>query len=104
MTEAVANVNGEIAPTRCAASTRADQRALDARLIELDGTPNKAPARRERDPRRLARRSAAPPPTRRGCRSTATSAATAAHVLPVPMMNIVNGGAHADNRSTSRSS
>ena len=31
------------------------------------------------------------------CRSTAMSAARGAHILPVPMMNIVNGGAHADN-------
>ena len=32
-----------------------------------------------------------------GCRSTATSAAPAARTLPVPMMNVINGGAHADN-------
>ncbi len=38
-----------------------------------------------------------PPPMRAACRSTAMSAARTARVLPVPMMNIINGGAHADN-------
>src|ERR1700722_20799089 len=38
--QAVANVNGEIAETLIG-SDAADQRTLDARLIELDGTPNK---------------------------------------------------------------
>ena len=43
-----------------------------------------------RSPRRTPRR------TRPGCRSTASSAATRA-LLPAPMMNVMNGGAHADN-------
>jgi enolase len=73
-----------------------DQRRIDETMIELDGTPNKsrlganailgvslavAKARRSRS----------------ACRSTAMSAAPNARVLPVPMMNIINGGAHADN-------
>ncbi len=56
------------------------------------------PPRRQRDPRRLARRLPRRGRGARGCRSTGTSAAPAAHVLPVPMMNVINGGAHADNR------
>ena len=39
--QAVANVNGEIADARRAASTLATRQALDRTLIELDGTPNK---------------------------------------------------------------
>ena len=66
-------------------------------MIDLDGTPNKArlganailgvslAVAQGRGRRRPA------------CRCTATSAAPTAHVLPVPMMNILNGGAHADN-------
>ncbi len=42
VTRAVANVNGEIAARRRAASTRPTSRALDGALIELDGTPNKS--------------------------------------------------------------
>ena len=67
-------------------------------MIELDGTPNKA---------RLGANAilgvslaAAKAAARRGraCRSGATSAARPPRVLPVPMMNVVNGGAHADNK------
>ena len=95
VTNAVANVEGEIA-----AAVRgidgADQEALDRRLIELDGTPNKG---------------------RLGANailgvSLATAKAAAAeaglslfrylggtdpHMLPVPMLNVINGGAHAQN-------
>ena len=63
-------------PRRVRGLDAADQRALDERLIELDGTPNKGRLGRERDPRRLAgdgegggrggRRLALPPPRRRG--------------------------------------
>ena len=61
------------------------------------------PARRERDPRRLAGGRARPRPPRPSCRSTSTSPSSTApsrdeaKVLPVPMMNVINGGAHADN-------
>ena len=62
-------------------------------MIDLDGTENKA-TRRQRHPRRLPGGRA--PPPKPACRSTSTSAAPR-HELPVPMMNIINGGAHADN-------
>jgi len=96
VSRAVGNVNGEIAG---AVSGRdvADQSGLDRALVELDGTDNKgrlganailavslaaahAAAAEERLPlwRHLG--------------------GETAHVLPVPMMNVLNGGAHADNR------
>jgi enolase len=73
-----------------------DQRGLDTKLIELDGTPNKS---------RLGANAIL------GVSLAAAHAAAAeerqplwrylggdaAHVLPVPMMNVLNGGAHADN-------
>ena len=91
--QAVANVNGEIAHA-LAGLDAADQRAIDRALIDLDGTPNKA----------LLGANAV-----LGCSlATAKAAAAAAGVslfrwiggadadlLPVPMMNVVNGGAHA---------
>lgn len=73
-----------------------DQRAIDQTLVELDGTPNKG---------RLGANAILG--VSLAVAKAATEAAglplyryvggTAAHVLPVPMMNIVNGGAHADN-------
>ena len=72
------------------------QAKIDETMIALDGTPNKGAARRQRHPRRLAR-------GRQG-RGIANNmplyryvGGTQARVLPVPMMNIVNGGVHADN-------
>ena len=95
VTQAVGNVNGEIAAAVTGMSAD-DQQALDARLIALDGTPNKgrlganailavslaaakAAAREARQPlyRALADRES--------------------YTMPVPMMNIINGGAHANN-------
>ena len=93
---AVEHVNGEIAAT-ARGRDAFDQSGLDRALIDLDGTPNKG---------------------RLGANailgvSLATAKAAAAeeglplyrylggegaHVLPVPMMNVLNGGAHADNR------
>ena len=92
---AVANVGGEIAGAVIGLDAT-DQRAVDARLVELDGTPNKG---------------------RLGANailgvSMAAAKAAAAHAgqplwrwlggegasrLPVPMLNVINGGAHADN-------
>ena len=75
-----------------------DQRGLDARLIALDGTPNKA---------RLGA-NATLAVSLAAARATADAldlplyrvlGGTDAHVLPVPMLNIMNGGKHAD-RST----
>ena len=93
--QAVAHVNGEIRDAVLGIDA-ADQRALDTRLMEVDGTPNKS---------------------RLGANATlAVSLASAkamaseravplfehleqrdSYVMPVPMMNVLNGGAHADN-------
>jgi enolase len=92
---AVANVNGEIAAA-IAGEDVLDQSGLDRRLIDLDGTPNKS---------RLGANAIL------GVSLAAARAAAAeerlplwrylggeaARVLPVPMMNVLNGGAHADN-------
>nr|WP_152823285.1 MULTISPECIES: phosphopyruvate hydratase [unclassified Corynebacterium] len=95
VTKAVTNVNEEIADA-IAGMEADDQRLIDQAMIDLDGTENKS---------------------RLGANailgvSIATAKAAAesaglplyryiggpnAHVLPVPMMNIVNGGAHADS-------
>jgi enolase len=96
VTKAVSNVNGEIA-TAVRGRDATNQAGIDRLLIELDGTPSKsrlganatlavslaaahAAAAEERQPlwRYLG--------------------GDAAHILPVPMMNVLNGGAHADNR------
>jgi enolase 1/2/3 len=95
VTRAVENVNGEIAAAvrGCDAG---DQRALDERLIELDGTPNKG---------RLGANAIL------GVSLAAAKAAAGeagvslyrhlggeeARTLPVPMLNVINGGAHAQN-------
>ena len=55
------------------------------------------PARRQRHPRRVARLSPRRPRNPSTCRSIAMSAAPRRGRLPVPMMNIINGGVHADN-------
>jgi enolase len=95
VTRAVANVNGEIAEAVHGIDAD-DQAALDRRLVDLDGTPTKA---------RLGANAIL------GVSLAAAHAAAAeegqplwrylggeaAHVLPVPMMNVLNGGAHADN-------
>jgi enolase len=96
VSRAVANVNGELAEA-VGGLDPADQAALDHRMIELDGTPNKG---------RLGANAIL------GVSLAAAKAAAAevgtplwrylggeaAHVLPVPMMNVLNGGAHADNK------
>jgi enolase len=95
VTQAVANVNGEIAEA-VAGHDATDQEGLDRTMIDLDGTPNKS---------RLGANAVL------GVSLAAAHAAAAeerlplwrylggeaAHVLPVPMMNVLNGGAHADN-------
>ena len=94
--KAVGNVNGEIA-SAVVGLDAADQRALDEALIELDGTPTKS---------RLGANAIL------GCSLAAAHAAASdagqplyrwlggegAHTLPVPLMNVINGGAHAQNR------
>jgi enolase len=96
VTHAVDNVNGEIA-TAVRGQDASSQAALDRMLITLDGTPNKS---------RLGANALL-------AVSLAAAQAAAgeerlplwrylggetAHVLPVPMMNVLNGGVHADNR------
>ncbi|HEU4701238.1 MAG TPA: phosphopyruvate hydratase [Conexibacter sp.] len=96
VTKAVGNVNGEIA-SAVRGRDATNQAGIDRLLIELDGTPSKsrlganailavslaaahAAAAEERQPlwRYLG--------------------GDAAHILPVPMMNVLTGGAHADNK------
>ena len=100
VTRAVANVNGEIAATL--ARRRSDRSGDDRSLADRAGrNAEQVAARRQRDPRRFAGDGAGGFAGRRACRSTATSGrctgSRAPSVLPVPMMNVVNGGAHADN-------
>ena len=54
--KAVEAVNGDIFDAVCAASTPRTRSRSTRRMIALDGTPNKSAARRQRHPRRLARR------------------------------------------------
>ncbi len=93
--KAVANVNDKIAPALRGQDPR-DQAAIDGRMLELDGTPNK---------RRLGA-NAILGVSLAVAQAAAASArqplfrylgGTKAVTLPVPMMNILNGGAHADN-------
>jgi enolase len=93
--QAVRNVESELAPALIGRDA-SDQRALDETLSELDGTPNKG---------RLGANAIL------GCSLAAAKAAAAdagaplyrwiggedANVLPVPMLNVINGGAHAQN-------
>ena len=97
--KAVANVNNEIAKA-VVGQDAADQRGLDRRMIELDGTPTKS---------RLggnailavsmaAARAAAAAQTVPLYKYLARcSSEKSANLLPCPMMNILNGGAHADS-------
>ncbi|MBV9995218.1 MAG: phosphopyruvate hydratase [Caulobacteraceae bacterium] len=92
---AVEAVNGEIFDALSGAEAE-DQRRLDRILVELDGTPNKA---------RLGA-NAILGVSLASAKAAAMSAGlplykyvggVSARILPVPMMNIINGGAHADN-------
>jgi len=96
---AVANVNSEIAEA-VAALDAADQRALDHRMIEADGTPNKSKlgANAILAVSMAAARAAANAAGQPLYKYLAKySSDPSARTLPVPMMNILNGGAHADN-------
>jgi len=95
VSKAIGNVCDEIAPALVGVDAD-DQRAVDAALLELDGTTDKS---------RLGANAIL------GCSLAAAKAAAAAagvplyrwiggsgaHVLPVPMLNVINGGAHARN-------
>jgi enolase 1/2/3 len=93
--KAVENVNGEIAEA-LADMDACEQRALDQRMIELDGTENKARlgANAILSVSMAAARAAA---ASYGLPLYRYLGGAAANVLPTPMMNILNGGAHADN-------
>lgn len=73
-----------------------DQRDIDLAMIELDGTPNKARlgANAILGVSLAAAKAAA---DARGLPLYSYVGGVSAHVLPVPMMNIINGGEHADN-------
>jgi enolase len=95
VTKAVANVEGEIA-NAVRGIDAADQGTLDRAMIELDGTPNKG---------RLGA-NAILGVSLAGAKAAAAEAGVPlyrwlggaeARVLPVPMMNVINGGAHAQN-------
>jgi enolase len=94
--KAVAAVNGEIAQAVTGLDA-SDQGALDRRLIELDGTANKARlgANAILGVSLAAAKAAA---AEAGLPLYRHLGGDAARVLPVPMMNVLNGGAHADNR------
>ncbi len=93
--KAVSNVNEIIAP-EVIGMDALDQRGIDAMLCALDGTPNKSKlgANAILGVSLAAARAAA---DAAGLPLYAYLGGPNAHVLPVPMMNILNGGAHADN-------
>jgi enolase len=96
VTRAVANVNREIAGA-LSGMDAADQAGLDRALIELDGTPNKS---------RLGANAilgvslaaAHAQAAEEGLALWRYLGGETARLLPVPMMNVLNGGAHADNK------
>jgi enolase len=93
--KAVANVNGVIAQA-LAGFDAGDQAGLDKRLIDLDGTENKGRlGANALLAVSLANAHAAA--AARGLPLWQSLAGERVPVLPVPMMNIINGGAHADN-------
>jgi enolase len=97
--KAVGHVNGEIAKA-VAGMDASDQRALDRRMIDADGTPNKSKlgANAILAVSMAAARAAAVAAGQPLYKYLARySSDTSANTLPVPMMNILNGGAHADN-------
>jgi enolase len=97
--KAVVNVNDEIAKAVVGLDA-ADQRALDKRMIELDGTPTKSRlgANAILAVSMAAARGAAAAQNLTLYKYLARySSDTSANLLPCPMMNILNGGAHADS-------
>ncbi len=95
VTKAVENIHEIIAP-RLIGEDSTDQRHIDHLMLELDGTPNKS---------RLGANAilAVSLATARAAADTfglplfRYVGGTHAHVLPVPLMNVINGGSHADN-------
>jgi len=101
VTKAVANINGEIA--NAIKGKAADQRAVDEQMIALDGTPNKGRLGANAllgVSMALARANALAAGSPLYVHAAALYEKTPAArgtLLPVPMMNILNGGAHADS-------
>jgi enolase 1/2/3 len=95
VTRAVANANGEIAAALKGLDA-ADQQALDARLVELDGTPNKGRlgANAILGSSLAAAKAVA---AERGVSLFRHLGGEGAVTLPVPLLNVINGGVHADN-------
>jgi len=95
VTQAVANVNGEIAES-IVGHDALDQSGLDRALVALDGTPNKSRlgANAILGVSLAAARAAAAEESQPLWRYLGGESA---RILPVPMMNVLNGGAHADN-------
>nr|AAC70360.1 enolase [Zymomonas mobilis subsp. mobilis ZM4 = ATCC 31821] len=95
VTKAVHAVNNEIANAIIGLEAE-DQELIDQTMIKLDGTPNKGKfgANAILGVSLAVAKAAA---EARGLPLYRYVGGTAAHVLPVPMMNIVNGGMHADN-------
>src|SRR3954466_5077060 len=93
--KAVDNVNTKIAPELIGLDPR-DQEAIDRLMIELDGTPNKAKLGANAI---LGVSMAVAKAAAEGCSLPLYRylGGPAARTLPVPMMNILNGGKHADN-------
>jgi enolase 1/2/3 len=92
---AIANVNDDIASAVIGLEAL-DQRGLDSILVDLDGTPNKARlGANALLGVSLAVAHAAAEET--GLPLYRYVGGTGAHLLPVPLMNVLNGGAHADN-------
>ncbi|HWW59103.1 MAG TPA: phosphopyruvate hydratase [Sphingopyxis sp.] len=95
VTKAVAAVNGDIAEALIGLDAE-DQRELDQAMIDLDGTPNKSRlgANAILGVSLAAAKAAA---DARGLPLYRYVGGVSARTLPVPMMNIINGGEHADN-------
>jgi len=94
--KAVANVNDTIAP-EVVGMDASDQVALDARMLELDGTPNKSKLGANAL-LSVSMANAHAAATSHGLPLYRYLGGAQARTLPVPMMNILNGGAHADTR------
>ncbi|HEY8466414.1 MAG TPA: phosphopyruvate hydratase [Solirubrobacterales bacterium] len=100
VSKAVANVNGELAEALAGAEAT-DQQGLDDRMIELDGTPNKSRLGANAIlgiSLAVARAAAADAGVPLYRYVADLAGAGEPSVLPVPMMNVLNGGAHADNK------
>jgi enolase len=98
VTNAVANVNGEIADA-LRGFDAADRQGLDRRLVELDGSGNKGRlGANALLGVSLAAAHAAAHARGRWLYESLLDEVGGSASLPVPMMNILNGGAHADNR------